>query len=347
MILAGGQARRFQAGKRFWEDKALALLFGRPLLVSVVERVSGVVGEVVVCVNDDARRLRYLQVLQEHSAGNVRVYADDEFVDVKGPIVGIFTGLRSAGADRCIVLPCDVPLIEPAVVDYLFNAVGGSCVAVPVWPDGGLESLVMACERAMAVEIAGALCELGRRRPDDIVRGAPEVAFVSIVASLKRFDPEFRSFVNINLPGDLALLPSRVVEGGPVKEDFRLRAGCPGTSELELLKAASKRYHAGEFLVAAELFSSLSARLAEGGLFFWAAVAKESEGKSLFGFSEVQRDAGLRREYVAKGRSAFAEAAENYRLEAEAYERSHVSFLAGHARADCSWCQRRAGEGRG
>jgi molybdopterin-guanine dinucleotide biosynthesis protein A len=346
VILAGGQARRFQVSEKVWEDKALAMLFGKPLLVNVVERVGGVVGEVVVCANDDARRLRYLEVLQKYSIRNVRVYADEKFLNVEGPFVGIFTGLRFASADHCIVLPCDVPLIEPAVVDYLFNALGGSCVAVPVWPDGRLESLVMVCERTMAVEIAGALCELGRRRPDDIVRGAPDVTFVSIVASLKSLDPEFRSFVNINLPEDLSLFPTRVVEDGPVKESFRLKIGCPEASELELLKTASRHYHGGRFLEAAELFSSLSLCLAGRGLFFWAAVARENEGKSLFGFSEAQSGAGLRRDYVAEGKFAFMKAAENYWLEAEAYENNNISFLADHARADGSWCQRIVDEGR-
>ena len=53
LILAGGKARRFQRKQEEWQDKALAELFGKPLLVHVAESACGVVDEVVVCINDE------------------------------------------------------------------------------------------------------------------------------------------------------------------------------------------------------------------------------------------------------------------------------------------------------
>ena len=53
LILAGGKARRFQVkGGEKWEDKALATLSGKPLLIHAVENVQGIVDEVSVSVND-------------------------------------------------------------------------------------------------------------------------------------------------------------------------------------------------------------------------------------------------------------------------------------------------------
>jgi len=346
IILAGGQAKRFQVKQKQWEDKALARLFDKPLLINVIERISDAIEEIVVCTNDDARRIQYLEMLHRYSIRNVRVYTDEKLAGIEGPIVGILTGLKFASADYCIVLPCDVPLIQPAVVDYLFNAIGDSCVATPIWPDGRLESLIMVCERPMAVKITGALCELGRRRPDDIIRGVPEVTFVSIIVNLKNLDPEFKSFVNINLPEDLNLFPTRVVENGPIKENLKLNIGCPDASELKLLKTASKHYHGGEFLEAANLFSSLSTHLTKRGLSFWAGIAIENEGKSLFSLSEKQSDTGFKKDYHTKAKAAFMKAAQNYQLEAETYEKNNISFLANHARADGLWCQRIANEER-
>ena len=56
LILAGGKARRFQVkGGEKWEDKALATISGKPLLIHAVENVQGVVDEVAVSVNDEER----------------------------------------------------------------------------------------------------------------------------------------------------------------------------------------------------------------------------------------------------------------------------------------------------
>jgi molybdopterin-guanine dinucleotide biosynthesis protein A len=45
IILAGGKAKRFQVKPGQLEDKALALLFGKPLLIHIIERINDVVEE--------------------------------------------------------------------------------------------------------------------------------------------------------------------------------------------------------------------------------------------------------------------------------------------------------------
>jgi len=344
IILAGGQAKRFQVKQERWRDKALARLLGKPLLIHVIEGISDAVEEIIVCVNEEARKLQYSEALHEYSIRNVKFCTDEKFAHVGGPIVAIATGSKSASADYCVVLPCDVPLIQPTVVDYLFNAIRGSCVAVPMWPDGRLESLMVVCERPIVVQITDALCELGRRRPDDIIRGASKVTFVSTVGDLKDLDPEFKSFVNINFREDLTRLPTRVVENGPIKESLQLNVGCPRTSELKLLKTASGYYRGGKFLEASSMFSSSSNRLESRGLNFWAGISRENEGKSLFSLSERQSDTEFKKDHYMKGKVAFMRAAQNYGLEAEIYEKNQVGFLAKRARADGSWCQRRVNQ---
>ena len=73
LILAGGRARRFQSIDKVWQDKALAELTGKPLLVHAVENVQGVVDEVAVCVNDEATKEKYAQILKSHGLANVKI----------------------------------------------------------------------------------------------------------------------------------------------------------------------------------------------------------------------------------------------------------------------------------
>ena len=50
LVLAGGKARRFQRRQEEWQDKALSQLFGKPLLIHVVEKA---------CHTGDVRHLGY------------------------------------------------------------------------------------------------------------------------------------------------------------------------------------------------------------------------------------------------------------------------------------------------
>ena len=86
IILAGGYATRFQTQNQPWQDKALASVNGKPLLVHTVSNVQGVADEVVVCVNDKQRKSRYSQVLLEHNVEDVEFVVDKENSATSGPL---------------------------------------------------------------------------------------------------------------------------------------------------------------------------------------------------------------------------------------------------------------------
>ncbi len=342
IILAGGQAERFQMKLEPWKDKALAMLSGKPLIVHIIERISDVTEEIVVCVNNQARKAQVSEVLRNYAIRDVEICVDEKSPHVAGPLVAIATGLKSTSADYCLTVPCDVPFVMPKIVDYLFSAVKGSHVAVPIWPDGGLESLIMACDRTKAGMIAQTLLKLRRRRPDDIIRGVSKALFVSTIGDLRKLDPEFKSFININLRKDLVILPKRVAKKGPIKENLRLNLGSPTRVELKQLIAAARCNDKREFEEALNRFSSCSTRLETEGLNFWAGASLENEGEILFNLSEQAKNAELKKGYGIKGEAAFLKAARTYGFEAEKYDKNHIGFLARHARADQSYCRSRS-----
>lgn len=345
IILAGGQAKRFQVKGERWIDKALAELFDKPLLIHIIERVMPVVDETIICVNSQTRKLKYSRLLQHYSNKDVKLCIDEHFTFAKkGPAVAITTGLKATDADYCIILPCDTPFIQPSVVEYLFNAVKGADIAVPIHPKGKLETLMMTCKRSNIVHIAETLCELGRDRSDDLIRGASEIIFVYTVSELKNCDPEFKSFININSQEDLNRLTTRVVKAGPIRESINLNLCCPTESELGELEMGSKYYFQKNFLKALTIFSSLSPRLESMGLNFWGGISRDKEGETLFGLLGRQGDVKMREDYYVKGEVAFIKAAENYASEAEIYDKNQIEFLSKRARADRLWCQRRVND---
>lgn len=327
IVLAGGQAKRFQTNDKQWIDKAQAKLFGKPLLAHVIEGVKPVVDEVIVCVNSSARKRDYRKLLHEFSIKYVKLIVDRKFKFVEGgPIVGILTGLKATDAEYCMILPCDVPLIKPGVVDYLFNAAKNVWIAVPTHPNGRIEPLMMVCKRSKTLEMAEILCKLSRNRPDDLIRGAEEILFISTL-ELKGYDPKYESFININSQEDLRQLSTRTEENGPMKKSVRLTLSSPTKIELQKLKTASKYYLNKDFLKALNLFSSLSKNLENQRAYFWAALSRENEGKTLLGLLKASND-------YCSVNTAFVKAAQNYMAEAKIYKKMNIGSLAWRASRD-------------
>jgi molybdenum cofactor guanylyltransferase len=341
IILAGGKGERFQNEQEPWQDKVLAPLLGRPLLVHAVENVREVVDEIVVCVNEEKRKLHYAKILREYGISNVSLLVDQKFDHLGGPLVAILTGLKSVDAEYCVTLPSDMPFVQPKVIDYMFDQAKNSRVVVPTWPNGRLETLVMALEKKSTLEIAETLCQLGRPRSDDMIRGALNVIFVSNLGEISAIDPELRSFVNINSPEDLMRLQPRRAAGSMTKNLHVDRGPLP-IYELKQLQQAAIMMNESKFFEAFKIFSACSTKLEKTNSLFWGAVSQENTGKSHIKLFEQQTKQQLGVEEKSKATEALLKAATTYELEAEMHEKSQCTFLADRARSDKSWCESRA-----
>ncbi|BBM05446.1 hypothetical protein HAALTHF_16430n [Vreelandella aquamarina] len=98
MILAGGEGRRM--GGR---DKGLEPFAGLPLVAHTVKRFEGQVHELVINANrnSDAYALFADRVIEDAEGG------------FKGPLMGIYSGLRAAQTPWLLVAPCDSPCAAP------------------------------------------------------------------------------------------------------------------------------------------------------------------------------------------------------------------------------------------
>lgn len=338
LILAGGRAHRFQHRQEKWQDKALAELSGKPLLLHAVANAQKSVDRIVVCVNDEARKAQYTEILAKHNIKDISIVADEKISHISGPNVAILTGLKAAEADYCLTLPCDMPLMKPQIIDYLFSAAEDAQVVVPMWPNGRLETLVMVLEGKSALEITETLCQLRRPRSDDIIRGASKVHFVSPMNKIKALDPELKSFVNINRSEDLVKMQTRQAHG-PITENMQVNLGALLVPELQRLREAATRCSKREFQITSETFASCALNLEKEKSFFWAGVSRENEAESLLAWSQQKNGTADATELDYKGRDAFVAAVNDYRLEAEMHEENHCRFLAERAWADKAWCE--------
>ncbi len=331
IILSGGRSERFQSTHDSWQDKALVELLGKPLLVHSIENVGQVVDEIVLCVNNEKRKTKYSEVLKKYTIEDVKLVVDERRDKFGGPIVGILTGLIAAKADFCFTLPSDMPLLQPSVINYLFDSMKDARAVVPMWSNGRLETLTMVLKKADVLEIAKTLCQLKRPRSDDIIRGALNILLVSIAKELAPLDPAFKSFININSPTDFARLQPRQAQG-PIKESLRLNLGNLSLPELHQLQNASLLFDEGKFFEASNAFSSCATRLETDCSYFWAAISRENEAKSLLKLPLKQN------QQACRTKEALAKASSNYGMEAEIYDAARGVFLAERAKSNMEWC---------
>lgn len=187
-VLAGGKSSRMGV------DKAFVQVRGRPLIEDVLAGLAGLGAEVFIVTNQP-EPYRYL---------GLPLYGD--VLPEMGALGGVYSALHYSAGARTLCVACDMPFVVRPLLAHLAALSAEWDAVVPrlaAGPAGRLEA-----EPFRAVYARGACLgpirsalEAGRLRvisffPDVRVRfvDPPEV---------EQFDPEHRSFFNVNTPEDL------------------------------------------------------------------------------------------------------------------------------------------------
>lgn len=185
IVLAGGRS------SRLGRDKASEPLLGRSLLQHVVDRITPLVGELIVVRAPG-------QVLPDIETTLPVRTADDAYPG-RGPLGGIYTGLRYAGAGRCLAVACDMPLLSRPLLRELLRRSADCDVVMPVidFPEPLHAVYAHSCLEPMRARLdAGQLKITG-------FLGAMHVCYMR-EAECRAFDTELLSFTNVNTEEDLA-----------------------------------------------------------------------------------------------------------------------------------------------
>ena len=120
VILSGGRSSRMQG-----EDKGLILLNDKPMISYVVDVVDGGVGRLLISAN------RNIGAYQQY--GEV---ITDDLADFQGPLAGIAKAMSVVGTPYLLILPCDSPLVNKAVINRLIQFMSDKDVDICVAGDG-------------------------------------------------------------------------------------------------------------------------------------------------------------------------------------------------------------------
>jgi len=178
IVLSGGESRRMG------RDKAFLTSDGIPLIERVVRTLRTVFPRIIIVTNDPASYVSYGAVVVTDA------------VDKQGPLTGIYSGLLHSKDDYNFVVACDMPFLNSGLITYMAGLTQGYDIVAPLVA-GYLEPLHAFYHRRLLPVIEERLRQDSRQ-----IRGIYDEAHVHYVTEteLDRYDPERRSFKNLNTP---------------------------------------------------------------------------------------------------------------------------------------------------
>lgn len=190
LILAGGKGTRL--GER---EKALITYKDETLLEKAIDVLDRLADEVIVSVRDQRQ--------QETLSGYVRDAGTVcDTYHCKGPLAGMLQGMQATSGEYVFVVACDMPFLQPDVIDLLFKEAAGHDAAVPIWDDGRKEPLHAVYNREQLIPAMELSILKGDYHVMAAVSQLHDVRFVSM-DQIQLVDRELVSFANINTPADL------------------------------------------------------------------------------------------------------------------------------------------------
>lgn len=182
VVLAGGESRRL--GTR----KALVKVGGVALIERVLEPVRQVSNDVLVVTGDPGPYQHLgLPLVCDAWPG-------------MGALGGIYSGLQMARYPRALVVACDMPFLNLALLRYMISLAEDYDVVIPA-PGGLFEPLHAVYSKACLAPIED-LLRAGSRRIADLLCHVRVRRLQK--EEVDQFDPKGLAFFNVNTPEDLA-----------------------------------------------------------------------------------------------------------------------------------------------
>src|SRR5262245_3035870 len=188
VILAGGQSTRMG------QNKALMSLGGKRLVDRVVEVMRAVFRDLLMVTNTP------------EVYGDLGLPMVGDVWPEKGSLGGVYSAIYHVTTPYCLVVACDMPFLNAAVLRYLITQTADYDVIIPDVLDE-LQTLHAIYSKACLLPIERRL-EAHRLR---IVGFFPDVRLRTVTASeLQVYDPELLAFQNLNTPEEFQAAEQRL-----------------------------------------------------------------------------------------------------------------------------------------
>lgn len=176
-ILVGPENRRMRG------DKAMLPLGKKPLIQHVIERAQRLTPDVFV-VAPETQRHKEIAL----------PYEFDRHTGI-GPLGGLESALLALSKEALLLLACDMPFIDPGIIQLLIEEWNPKHQVVAFRIDGTLHAMPALYRR----DVLFAVDRLLARREHDMQKLMQEVRVKEIPEErVLKIDPDLKSFVNLN-----------------------------------------------------------------------------------------------------------------------------------------------------
>ena len=182
IILAGGKSSRIGSD----QDKAILKLNGKRLIDIVISKLKHIVGDNIIIVGPPEKYPSYKQVVPD-------------LFNQRGLLVGLYSGLKASASRYNLVVGCDMPFLKLELLQYMGDKIDSNDIIIPRYAKSYVEPLCAiyskACLEIMKRNIEAGILSIRRIFPYLKVKYIEE-------EEIKRVDPDFNSFFNINYKED-------------------------------------------------------------------------------------------------------------------------------------------------
>ena len=157
-------------------NKGTELIGGTPCIERVIQRLAPITSRIILVTAGDT--------LTFSTVKGIEVVTDN--YRIKKPLTGIYTGLCCSRSKANIVVTCDMPFLNTALLDHMIKLSPAYDAIIPRWPNMQKEPLhavySLSCLQTMKMHVL----HLNKR-------------------GFAELDPQFYSFLNINDQADIDL----------------------------------------------------------------------------------------------------------------------------------------------
>ena len=185
IILAGGKSTRVGLNK----SKDQMKFAGRLLIdwvISNLTSLDNLTEEDIIIVGPKEKYPHFKQVVQD-------------IFPQKGPLGGIFSGLKASNSQYNLVVACDMPFLEVKLLQYMREEIDSNDIIIPRYNRGYIEPLCAIyskkCLEVMEKNIQSGILSVRKIFPHLRIKFIEE-------EEIKKFDPKFYSFFNVNFKSD-------------------------------------------------------------------------------------------------------------------------------------------------
>ena len=183
-IIAGGQSRRMG------RDKAFVELGGKTLIERVIARSANVGQTETILITNKPAQYAHLGLPMHR-----------DILPDKGSLGGIYTALARAKSPDALVLACDMPFVNADLLRYMVEQCRDDIDIVVPTVDGYPQALHAIYKKTCIAPIAEQLAANRLK----IIRFYDQMRVHYLdEADYAPFDPQGRSFANLNTPEELA-----------------------------------------------------------------------------------------------------------------------------------------------